>query len=312
LRLVFLGTPPFAVPTLERLATRGHHIGAVFTQPDRPKGRGGQVAMSAVKVAAAGLGIPVHQPERIKRPESVALLRELAPEAMVVVGYGQILPQSILDIPKLGILNVHASLLPKYRGAAPVQWAVASGETVTGVTIMRIDAGLDTGDILMARETPIGEQETAAELGERLGEIGAELLVKALEEYSAGHIRPTPQDHARATSAPVLKKQDARIDWQWSARKIHCRARGFVPWPGVSTVFRDQAMQIWSCRVAQETPGGEPGSMHPQKPRLLVSCGEGTALELLEVQLAGKKRMTAEAFLNGHRVAENELLGERE
>jgi methionyl-tRNA formyltransferase len=266
--------------------------------------------MSAVKVAASGLGISVHQPERIKRAESVELLRELAPEAIVVVGYGQILPQSVIDIPKLGILNVHASLLPAYRGAAPVQWAIANGETVTGVTIMRIDAGLDTGDILLSRQTSIGEQETAAELGERLAGMGAELLVRALEDHAAGRIQPTPQDHSRATLAPVLKKEDARIDWQWHARKIHCRARGFVPWPGISTTFRGQPMQIWSCRVAEEEAQGQPGAMHPSKSRLVVSCGEGTALELVEVQLAGKKRMTAEAFLNGHRVTENERMGE--
>jgi methionyl-tRNA formyltransferase len=298
------------VPALEKLVERGHQIVAVFTQPDRPKGRGGHLASSAVKEAASRLGIPIHQPERIKRPENVGLLREIAPEAMVVVGYGQILPQSIIDIPRLGILNVHASLLPRYRGAAPIQWAIANDEPVTGVTIMRIDAGLDTGDTLLSWETPIGDHETALELGERLAPVGAALLVQALEDLAAGRIQPKPQDHAEATFAPVLKKEDARIDWRWSARKIHCRARGFVPWPGVSTTFRNQPLQIWSCRVAAESPIAEPGSLHPRKKELLVSCGEATALELLEVQLAGKKRMTAEAFLHGHRVADNERLGE--
>jgi methionyl-tRNA formyltransferase len=300
------------VPTLERLVERGHQVVAVYTQPDRPKGRGGQVTASPVKEAALRLGIDVRQPERIKRPENVEQLRELAPEVMIVVGYGQIIPQSIIDIPPLGILNVHASLLPKYRGAAPIQWAVANGETVTGVTIMRIDAGLDTGDILASWETPIGDEETAVELGERLAVSGAALLSQTMEEFAAGRIEPQPQEDSLATLAPVLKKEDARIDWRWPARKIQCRARGFQPWPGVSTQFRGQAMQIWSCAVANGANAGGPGAIHPAKRRLLVSCGEGTALELLEVQLAGKKRVTAEAFLNGHRVEENEVLGERE
>jgi methionyl-tRNA formyltransferase len=312
LRTVFLGTPAFAVPTLERLVERGHPVVAVFTQPDRPKGRGGQVTASPVKEAALRLGIEIHQPERIRRPASVDLLRELAPDAMVVVGYGQIIPQSILDIPRLGILNVHASLLPKYRGAAPIQWAIANGETVTGVTIMRIDAGLDTGDILSSWESPIGAEETAIELGERLAVAGAGLLVQSLDEFAAGRIQPQPQDHALATLAPILKKEDARIDWSWPAPRIQCRARGFQPWPGVATTFRGQAMQIWSCSVADCAAAGPPGSIHPGKRRLLVSCGDGSTLELLEVQLAGKKRVTAEAFLNGHRVEDNELLGERE
>jgi methionyl-tRNA formyltransferase len=304
-----MGTPSFAVPSLERLAD-GHTVVAVCTQPDRPKGRGRDLAQSPVKEAALRLGIDVHQPERIRRPESVALLQRIAPELIVVVGYGQIIPQSIIDIPPLGILNVHASLLPKYRGAAPIQWAIANGETVTGVTIMRINAGLDTGPILLQWETVIAPEETAIELGDRLSHAGAALLIEAIDGLVSGAIVPQPQDDCAATHAAILKKEDGRIDWNLPASAIHARARGFLPWPGVYTSFRGQALQIYRCRPAAESAAGSPGSLHPRKHGLLVSCGESTALELVEVQLAGRRRMTAEAFLNGNRVVENELLGE--
>jgi methionyl-tRNA formyltransferase len=308
LKLVFLGTPEFAVPTLDRLVERGHTVAAVFTQPDRKKGRGQELGMSPVKEAALRLGIEVLQPARIRREESVDLLRAIGPEAMVVVGYGQILPQSIIDIPPFGILNVHASLLPAYRGAAPIQWAIANGESRTGVTIMRIDAGLDTGDMLLRWETGIGPEETAPELSARLSAAGADLLVEALEGLIAGRVCPRVQDHSQATYAPVLKKEDGEIDWEWPALKVHDRARGFLPWPGAFTSFRGQTLQIWRCRVAAEAVEGEPGTMHPRQRRLLVRCGEGTGLELMEVQLAGKKRISAESFLNGQRVVENERL----
>src|SRR5690242_1873212 len=212
MRLVFLGTPAFAVPTLERIVEAGHGIAAVFTQPDRPKGRGQHDAMSAVKQAALRLDLPVHQPERVRRPEVVEQLRCLSPEAMVVVGYGQIIPESILVIPPHGIINVHASLLPKYRGAAPIQWAIARGETRTGVTTMRIDAGLDTGAMLLKAETEIGPEETAVELGARLAEMGADLLIATLSGLADGSIVAVKQDSTQATLAPILKKEDGRID----------------------------------------------------------------------------------------------------
>jgi methionyl-tRNA formyltransferase len=220
--LVYLGTPSFAVPALERIVGAGHDVLAVFTQPDRPKGRGQKDAMSPVKEAALRLGLTVHQPERVRRPEVVGQLRAMAPEAMVVVGYGQIIPQSILDIPPQGIINVHASLLPKYRGAAPIQWAIARGEKITGVTTMKIDAGLDTGAMLKKWETEIGEQETAVELGERLAEAGADLLLRTLDELP--NIVPEPQDNTQATLAPILKREDGHIDWKMPAREIPARA----------------------------------------------------------------------------------------
>ena len=303
--LVFLGTPSFAVPTLEAIAAAGHKVSAVFTQPDRPKGRGGQLAASPVKEAALRLGLPVHQPERVRRPEVVDQLKQLNPDAMVVVGYGQIIPQSIIDIPRHGIINVHASLLPKYRGAAPIQWAIANGEKRTGITTMRIDAGLDTGDMLLKWETDIGPEENALELGQRLAAAGAQLLVRTLSENPA----PVKQDSSQSTLAPILKKEDGLIDWNWPAEKIFNRTRGFLPWPGAFSSFRNQGFHIWKARATADPGSGHPGRLRPIKKRLLIDCGAGSALEAVEVQIEGRKRMPAEAFLNGHHLNENETLG---
>ncbi len=293
MRLVFLGTPEFAVPTLEAIAAAGHEVLSVITQPDRPRGRGHALAASPVKQAAVRLGLPVFQPERIRRPEAQAHLAALKPDAMVVVGYGQIIPQSVIDLAPLGIVNVHASLLPRYRGAAPIQWAIAKGETRTGVTTMRIDAGLDTGDILLTRETEIGPDETAPELSARLAPMGADLLVETL----ARPITPRPQDNTRATYAPILKKEDGLIDFSRPAPEIHNRVRGFQPWPGAYTTFRGQTLHIWKSR-----PVPAPGSRG-----LYARCGEGTFLELLEVQLEGRKRVSGADFANGQRLAGNVL-----
>jgi methionyl-tRNA formyltransferase len=303
--LIFLGTPAFAVPTLERIVDAGHRVLAVFTQPDRPKGRGGQLNASPVKEAALRLGLPVHQPERIRHASVVEDLQKIQPDAMVVVGYGQIIPQSIIDIPPRGIINVHASLLPKYRGAAPIQWAIANGEARTGVTTMRIDAGLDTGDMLLKWETEIGPEENALGLGPRLAAAGAELLVRTLAEDPA----PVKQDQAEASYAPILKKEDGEIDWNWTASKIFNRSRGFLPWPGAYSFFRGQMFHIWKSRVAEDAVGEEPGRFIPHKKRLLIACGEATALEAMEVQMEGRKRMPAEAFLNGQHLTDDEMLG---
>jgi methionyl-tRNA formyltransferase len=306
MNVVFVGTPAFAVPTLEKIVQSGHRVLAVYTQPDRPKGRGQQEAFSPVKEAALRLGLDVRQPERVRRPEPVAELGALAPDAMVVVGYGQLIPQSIIDIPRLGIINVHASLLPKYRGAAPIQWAIARGESVTGVTTMRIDAGLDTGDMLLKWETAIGPNETAPELSSRLAAAGADLLVQTLAGLEAGTIHPSPQDNARATYAPILKKEDGLIDWSLPAVEILHRVRGFTPWPGTYTSFRGQTFHVWSARQADAGP--EPGSVVKRGKALVVGCGAHTAIELLEVQLQGRKRMSGQAFLNGISLSETERL----
>jgi methionyl-tRNA formyltransferase len=265
------------------------------------------VAISPVKECALELGLEVRQPERIRRPEIVAGIAALHPDAMVVVGYGQIIPQSIIDIAPRGIINVHASLLPKYRGAAPIQWAIANGETRTGVTTMRIDAGLDTGDILLQSETDIGPEETAPELSARLARMGAALLAETLLRIEDGAIVPQPQNDREASSAPVLKKEDGRIDWTRPAREIYNRIRGFLPWPGCYSRFRNRQLQVWRALPGGDVKGA-PGSLHPSRGRLFAACGANTALELLEIQLEGKKRMAAADFLNGYQLGDNELL----
>jgi methionyl-tRNA formyltransferase len=308
MRVVFLGTPEFAVPSLRALAAQ-HQIQAVYTQPDRPKGRGKQLAASPVKIAAQELGIEVLQPERIRRAEHFETLAAWDAEMMVVVGYGQIIPQNIIDLPRYGILNVHASLLPKYRGAAPIQWAIAKGETVTGVTIMQIDAGLDTGDMLLKESLPISPSETAPELSARLARMGAELLLEAIREIEAGTVRREKQRAEEATLAPILKKEDGLVDWQRSAQEIYDRWRGFNPWPGAYTIFRSQQMAILRTQVVKRGSGAA-GGIWAEKRQVFVSCGGTTTLELLEVQLAGKRPTSADRFLNGYHLMENEMLGE--
>jgi methionyl-tRNA formyltransferase len=294
MKLVFMGTPAFAVPTLERIVGVGHRVMAVFTQPDRPRGRGQRQGMPPVKERALRLALPIFQPERVRRPEIVDRLRAMAPEAIVVVGYGQIIPQAILEIPPMGIINVHASLLPKYRGAAPIQWAIARGESRTGVTTMRVNAGLDTGDMLLKWETEIGPQETAIELSERLAHGGAELLVRTLSELPS--IKPEPQDDAHASYAPILRKEDGHIDWSVPARDILNRVRGFLPWPGCYGFLRGQRLHVWTARASERhLPAGR---LRVENRRLFAGCGDG-AIELVEVQLEGKKRMESSAFLNG-------------
>jgi methionyl-tRNA formyltransferase len=308
MRVVFLGTPEFAVPSLQALAAK-HEVTAVFTQPDRPKGRGNKLTESPVKLAAAKLGIPIHQPERIRRPPNVDLLQSFNTDLMVVVGYGQLIPQSIIDLPKHGILNVHASLLPAYRGAAPIQWAIANGESRTGVTIMQIDAGLDTGDMLLAQLVAIDPDETAPELSARLAPIGAELLIEAICQIEAGTAIWEKQNDREATFAPMLKKEDGLVDWSRPAEQIYNRLRGFTPWPGAYTTFRDGQLLILRARPV-ESSGIARGQMRAEKRRFFVGCGGASTLELLELQLAGKSRMTADAFLNGYRPSEEELLGD--
>ena len=302
MRLVFMGTPEFAVPTLDALVATGHQIVAVYTQPDRPKGRGQKLGMPPVKEAALRFGLPVHQPERIKAPEVVAELQTMAPEVMVVVGYGQIIPQSILDIPANGILNVHASLLPKYRGAAPIQWAIANGEQTTGITIMKIDAGLDTGDMLSKRSVEV-QGHSAISLGPILAREGAELLVETLTRLSS--IVPERQDHAQSTYAPILKKEDGHIHWNTTSREILNRIKGLQPWPGCYGFLRGQRFHIWDARLRDQEL--QPGCLAKTVSGLAVGCGQG-ALELLEVQLEGKKRMQASAFLNGFSLEQGEAL----
>src|SRR5208282_1229052 len=284
--LVFCGTPRFAVPTLERLVEAGHSVPLVVTQPDRPRGRGMEVAVSPVKDAAMRLGIAVVQPATIKNnAEFRDQLAAVGPDAIIVVGYGRIIPQWMIDLPRLGNLNLHASLLPKYRGAAPLQWAIANGESVTGVTTMRIDAGLDTGDILMQREIPIAPADTAETLAPKLAAVGADLMITTLHGLQTGKVYPYPQDHSEATLAPILKKEDGLIDFFRSAIEILNRLRGFQPWPGAYSQFRGKNLQVWQAALSDRAL--PPSELKVAGHQLLVGCGEDTAIELLEVQLEG-------------------------
>ena len=306
--VVFCGTPQFAVPTLEKLF-ESFNVQLVVTQPDRPKGRGLELVASPVKTAAVALGLPIYQPEKIKQNEELRTkLLQIAPAAIIVVGYGRIIPPWMLELPKYGNINLHASLLPKYRGAAPIQWAIANGETVTGVTTMRIDEGLDTGDILLQQELAISPEDTSETLAPRLAALGAELMIETLRGLEGGTIHPEPQNDAQATLAPVLKKEDGRIDFHRSANEIYNRLRGFQPWPGAFTTFRGKNLNVTAARPASML------APHAQvlvnDGRFFVGCGESTALELLEVQAEGKKRISAGDFVHGYRPQASERLGE--
>lgn len=306
--LVFCGTPAFAVPTLDQLVKAGFPIHLVVTQPDRPKGRGMELAPSPVKQRAMQLGLQISQPDKIKNNQELrAQLGEIKPDAIVIVGYGRIIPSWMLDLPPLGNLNLHGSLLPKYRGAAPVQWAIACGENVTGVTTMRIDAGLDTGDILLQKEVPIALDDTAETLAPRMAAIGADLMVETIRGLQACAIHPRPQDHAKATLAPILKKEDGLIDFHPTAQEVVNRLRGFQPWPGAYTSFRGKNLHIWAARAVERTLAE--GEIAGDGGHLIVGCGAGSALELLEVQMEGKKRMPAADFVHGYRPKPGEKLG---
>jgi methionyl-tRNA formyltransferase len=318
MKLVFCGTPQFAVPTLEALA-RAHEVALVVTQPDRPRGRGMEVELSPVKRKALELELPVLQPEKIKTNEEFrAGLERIAPDAIIVVGYGRLIPRWMLDLPRHGNLNLHASLLPKYRGAAPIQWAIARGESVTGNTIMRLDEGLDTGPILLQREEAIRPDDTTLTLSPRLAAMGAELMLEALRGLEQGAITPRAQDEAQTTLAPLLKKEDGLIDWGRSAAEIRDRMRGFQPWPGAYTSFRGKTLNITAAAVhalPERRPGGPieppipPGVLRVEQGRLLAGCGGNTALELTEVQPEGKRRISARDFLNGYRVQSGDRVG---
>jgi methionyl-tRNA formyltransferase len=302
MRIVFLGSGAFAIPSFQALIDAGHEVATLVTQPDREKGRGRILTPPPLKPVAEARGVAVHQPRRIREPSAQEALRALAPDVQVVVAYGQILPRSVIDIPRHGTINVHGSLLPRYRGAAPVQWAIVNGERETGVTTMLIDEGLDTGPTLLRRSTPIGPEETAAELEPRLAAIGAELLIETLAGIGAGTLRPEPQDHSQATLAPIIKKEDGRLDWTTQADTLARRVRGFHPWPGTFTTWRGQPLKILSARA--EAGGGlAPGELAADRDGLLVGCGQGTRLRLLEVQPESRRPMSAAAFAAGLRLA---------
>lgn len=303
MRIVFMGTPEFAVPSFNALVDNGYEVVAAFTQPDRPSGRGNKLTACPVKVAAQKKGVPVYQFERIRRKEGREALEALKPDLFVTAAFGQILSQRLLDIPPMGTVNVHASLLPKYRGAAPINWCIAMGEKVAGVTTMFTDAGVDTGDMALRVETEIGELETAGELTVRLAEMGAQLLIETLKKLEAGECPRTPQDEALSSHEPMLSREDGLIDWNMSAEEIACRVRGFNPWPGTYTYLPDGGtMKLWLAR-AVEGRGGQPGEVveASAKKGLVIACGSG-ALEVIEMQAPAAKRMNAKAYLMGKNI----------
>jgi methionyl-tRNA formyltransferase len=306
MRIVFCGTPEFAVPSLRRLSTHPEiSVEAVITQPDRPRGRGQTVTSSPVKEAALAAGLHVYQPETIKSESSQEFLERIAPDAVVIIAYGQIVAARLLAIPRLGWINVHGSLLPRYRGAAPIQWAIANGETSTGVTTMQIDAGMDTGPILSQSELDIGPDETAPELYARMSEAGSELVVETLLKFGRAEIAPIPQNSANASYAPILKKEDGRIEWSRTAQQIYNRIRGFTPWPGAYTTFRGQTCHVWGrpVKIVAGQNRVEPGELGSSGKEIYVVCGESTHLRVESIQLEGRKRVSAEEFANGARLA---------
>jgi methionyl-tRNA formyltransferase len=308
-RIVFLGSGSFAIPSFEALLDAGHDVAALVTQPDREKGRGRELAPPPLKPVALARGVTVLQPRRVREPEAQETLRALAPELQVVVAYGQILPKSVIEIAPLGTVNVHASLLPRLRGAAPIQWAIARGDTDTGVTTMLIDEGLDTGPMLVSRRTSIGPEETAQDLEPRLARLGADVLLETVRGLASGSLEPIPQDHSQATLAPILKKEDGRLDWTEPASDLASRVRGFHPWPGAFTTLAGRVLKVLKAAVA--APGsGEPGVVVGVEGQgLVVAAGAGTRLALLEVQPESRRPMTGTAFAAGARLEPGTRLG---
>lgn len=315
MKIVFCGTPSFAVPTLNTILRAGHEVPLVVTQPDRPSGRGMTMTPPPVKETALAAALTVIQPEKIKKnAEFQAQLESIAPDVILVVAYGRIIPKWMLDLPRFGNLNLHGSLLPKYRGAAPIQWAVANGEPETGVTTMRLDEGLDTGEILMQRAIPIAPDQTAMDVFPRLAEMGAALMVETLEGLAAETVTARKQDESLATYAPILKRDDGRMDFQQPAMTIYNRWRGFQPWPGAWTLLNRRKLMAHRLMPldAGSLAGGpdKPGELRIEQGRMFVRCGEGTWLELVEVQLEGRKRMRATDFLRGQTLKTGDRLGE--
>lgn len=310
MRIIFMGTPDFSVGTLEALIGAGHEIVLAVTQPDKPKGRGKSLQAPPVKEAALAHGIEVFQPRRIREAQNVEYLRKFQPDIIVVVAFGQILPREILEMPPYGCVNVHASLLPKYRGAAPIQWAVIEGEKVSGVTTMRMDEGLDTGDMIMKEEVVLDPKETGGSLFEKLSRIGAALCVKTLAAIEAGTAVYTPQDHSQATKVGLIHKQFGLIDWKKPAREIECLIRGLNPWPSAYTKLHGKTLKIWDADVADGDSQKEAGAVaEVTRDAVFVQTGEGL-LKLKEVQLEGKRRMACDAFLRGYSLKDTDQLGE--
>ncbi len=311
MRLVFMGTPDFAVGCLESLIAAGHEVVAVYSQPDKPVGRKREIFPTPVKQCAMEHGIEVRQPATLRDGLQTELLAELKPDAVVVVAYGKLIPADMLEVAPLGFINVHASLLPKYRGAAPIQWSVVNGDRQTGVTTMLLNEGMDTGDILEQSVTAIGENETAGKLFERLSKLGAELIVSTLEKLERGELVPKKQDEAQATLAPIINKEMALLDFSQSAKSLFCLVRGFNPWPIAYTILDGKRLKVFSAKVAGSTSAAA-GAVTCSERRLCVACGDGKELELLDVQLEGSKMMRAADLLKGRAIPLGKVLGSYE
>ncbi len=311
MRIVFMGTPDFAVESLKALLTTEHEIVGVFTQPDRPVGRGHKIEKCPVKILAEENDLPVYQFERVSRQEGLDTMRAIAPDLIVTAAFGQILSRKLLAVPKMGTINVHASLLPRHRGAAPINQCILMGDTVTGVTTMLTDAGLDTGDMLLKVETPIGENETAGELTARLAVMGAELLKETLEKYFAGELKGIPQNEEEMTYEPMMSKETGKIDFTKTAHEINCLVRGVNPWPGAYTGMGEQTMKVWAVNEIKEPCDAPCGTVlvSSAKEGLVVACKGGKA-EITELQMPGGKRMSAKAYLSGKKIPVGTVLGE--
>lgn len=309
MKIVYMGTPDFAVEPLKALIENGYEVVGVFTQPDKPVGRKAILTPPPVKVVAQEAGIPVYQPTTIKNGEGVKILEELKPDIAVVVAYGKILPADFLHYPQYGCINIHGSILPKYRGAAPIQRCVLDGEEYAGVTSMQMDEGLDTGDMLLCEKTKIGENETSGELFDRLAPMGAGLLIKTLEAFKAGEIKPEKQDDAQSTYASMLDKTMSPVDWSKSARDIHNQIRGLDPWPVAQTVLEGKNLKLFKSEIRAVSSNGKPGEAVVLKDGLAVFCGDGNTIFINEVQYEGKKRMKAADFFRGHKIPEGTILG---
>lgn len=304
MRVIFMGTPDFAVGTLEEIIKAGHEVVLVVSQPDKAVGRSKALRYTPVKECALEHGIEVYQPQKVRDSECIERLRTYHPDIIIVEAFGQIIPRAILDMPRYGCVNVHASLLPKYRGAAPIQWAVINGDAVTGVTTMRMDEGLDTGDMILKEEVKIRADETGGSLFDRLSEVGAKLCVRTMEAIDAGTATYTPQDNSQATHTAKIYKEMGSIDWKQGAKEIECLIRGLDPWPSAYTRLGDKMLKIWKAQVVSEESGAEPGCIvKVEKDHILVQTGKGM-LAISELQLEGKKRMPVEAFLNGYEIEE--------
>lgn len=307
MKVVFMGTPDFAVPCLERLITDGENVVGVFTQPDKPVGRKQVLTPSAVKVCAQNHNLPVFQPKTLKNGEALEIIKLLNPDLIVVTAYGKILPKEILDFPQFGCINIHASLLPKYRGSAPIQWCIINGDTVTGVTSMKMDEGLDTGDMLLKAELEIDENETAGELFDRLMVLGGEVLSETLISLRQGTLKPKKQDENEAVIIPMLDKSISPIDWNKSAFEIHNKVRGLNPWPVATFFLDDNRIKLYKTKIIKNI-GGKAGEVAESEKRLVVSCGDENAVEIISLQPEGKKQMSAVDFLRGHKIPVGSIL----